>query len=65
MVVLVFCKNGKHKNEGTRVVTTLYTKYEDAQGHLTPQSVMGSIRDSNSFRPLRLSLLPARVKIKQ
>ena len=50
MVVLITCKNGedKIKNEGARVVTTLIIDFSDAQGQLTPKSVMESCRNSNS-----------------
>ena len=43
MVVLVTCKNegDEIKNEGARVLTTLYIDFSDAQGQLTPQSVVG------------------------
>ena len=42
MVVLVTCKNEEDtiKNEGARVVTTLFTNFSDAQGELTQKSVM-------------------------
>ena len=36
------------KNEGARVVTTLFINFSDAQGQLTPNSVMESCRNSNS-----------------
>ena len=36
--------------------------FPDAQGQLTPQSVVGSVRNSNSVETLRLSSLPARMK---
>ena len=43
MVFLVTCKNkeGPIKNEGARVLTTLNINFSDAQGQLTPQSVVG------------------------
>ena len=49
--VLVTCKNKEDpiKNEGARVLTTLYIAFSDAQGQLTPQSVVGFGRISNSF----------------
>ena len=31
-----------NKNEGARVVTTLYIDFSDAQGQLTPELVVGS-----------------------
>ena len=42
MVVLVICKNKEHsiENEGARVFTTLYIKFSDAQGQITPESVV-------------------------
>ena len=44
MVVLVTCKNEEDqiKNESARVVTTLFIDYSDAQGQLSPKSVMES-----------------------
>ena len=69
MHVLVFCKNEDDpiENEGTRVLTTfLHYKsigiFPDAQGHLTPQSLIRSGRISNSSEISWLSLLPARLK---
>ena len=49
---LVVCKNEEEpiKNEGARVVTTLFIKFSDAQGQLTPKSVMESCRNSNSSK---------------
>ena len=42
MGFLVACKNKEDpiKNEGARVVTTLFIDFSDAQGQLTPKSVM-------------------------
>ena len=44
MGLLVACKNEEDpiKNEGARVVTTLCINFSDAQGQLTPKSVMES-----------------------
>ena len=44
MGFLVACKNDKDpiKNEAARVVTTLFINFSDAQGELTPKSMMGS-----------------------
>ena len=44
MGLLVACKNEKDpiKNEGARVVTTLFINFSDAQGLLTQKCVMGS-----------------------
>ena len=50
MGLLVACKNEEDpiKYEGARVVTTLFINFSDAQGKLTPKSVMESCRNSNS-----------------
>ena len=50
MGLLVACKNEEDpiKNEGARVVTTLFINFSDAQGQLTLKSVMESCRNSNS-----------------
>ena len=52
MYLLFVCKNEEDpmKNEGARVVTTLFIKFLDAQGELTPKKVMGSWRNSNSSK---------------
>ena len=44
MGLLVVCKNEEDpiKNEGARVVTTLFINFFDAQGQLTSKSVMES-----------------------
>ena len=49
MGLLVACKNEEDpiKNEGARVVITLFINFSDAQGQLTPKSVMESCRNSN------------------
>ena len=64
MDFLVACKNEEDpiKNEGARVVTTLFLDFSDAQGQLTLKSVMESCRNSNSSELLWLVLLPARMK---
>ena len=64
MVVLVECKNEEDpiKNEGVRVVTTLFIDFSDAQGQLTLKSVMESCGNSNPSKLLWLTLLPARMK---
>ena len=64
MGVLVACKNEEDpiKNEGPRVVTTLFIDFSHAQGQLTPKSVMESCRNSNPFKLSWLILLPARMK---
>ena len=52
MGLLVACKIEEDpiKNEGARVVTTLFIHFSDAQGQLTPKSVMESCRNSNSSK---------------
>ena len=52
MGLLFACKNGEDpiKNEGARVVTTLFINFSGAQGQLTPKSVMESCRNSNSSK---------------
>ena len=64
MVVLVACKNKEDpiKNEGARVVTTLFIDFLDAQGQLTPKSMMESCRNSNPSKLLWLILLSGRMK---
>ena len=64
MSFLVACKNEEDpiKNEGARVVTTLFINFSDAQGQLTPKSVMESCQNSNSPELLGLVLLSARMK---
>ena len=59
MGLLVACKNEEDpiKNEGARVVTTLFINFSDAQGQLTPKSVMESCRNSNPSKLLWLVLL--------
>ena len=44
------------------MVTTLFINLSDAQGQLTPKSVMEYCRNSNSFQLLWLVLLSARIK---
>ena len=64
MGVLVACKNEEDpiKNEGARVVTTLFIDFSDAQGQLTPKSVIESCQNSNPSKLIGLTLLPARMK---
>ena len=64
MGVLVACQNEEDpiKIKGARVVTTLFIDYLDAQGQLTPKSMMESCQNSNPSKLLWLTLLPARIK---
>ena len=50
MGFFVACKNEEDpiKNLGARVVTTLFINFSDAQGQLTPKSVMESCPNSNA-----------------
>ena len=63
MGFLVACRNEEDsiKNEGVRVVTTLFIEFSDAQGQLAPKSVMESCRNSISSELLWLVLLSARM----
>ena len=62
MGVLIACKYDEDpiKNEGARVVTTLFIDFSQAQGQLTPKSVMESGQNSNLSKLLWLTLLPAK-----
>ena len=64
MGVLVACKNEEDpiKNEGAKMVTTLFIDFSHAQGQLTPKSVIESCRNSNPSKLLWLPLIPARMK---
>ena len=52
MGLLVACKNEEDpiKNEGARVVTTSFIYFSDAQGQLTPKSVMESCQNLRDIR---------------
>ena len=62
--VLVTCKYEEDpiKNEGARVVTTLYSNFSDAQGQITLVLVSVSGRNLNSSKLSCMSLLPARMR---
>ena len=57
MGLLVACKNEVDpiKNEGARVVTTLFINFSEAQEQLTLKSVMESCRNSNPSKLLWLA----------
>ena len=59
MGLLVACKNEEDpiKNEGARVVTTLFINFSDAQGQLTLKSVMESCRNSKLIQALIVVLI--------
>ena len=67
MVVLITCKNEEDpiKNEGARVFTTLNINFSDAQGQITPESMVVSGENSNSSDLSCMSSLPARMKMIQ
>ena len=52
MGLLVAFKNDEDpiKNEGARLVTTLFINFSDPQGQLTPKSVMESCHNSSSSK---------------
>ena len=56
---LVACKNEEDpiKNEGARVVTTLFINFSDAQWQLTPKSAVESCRNSNSSKLFIVALI--------
>ena len=64
MGLLVACKNEEDviKNEGARVVTTLFINSSDSKWQLTPKSVLKSCRNTNLSKLLWLVLLSARIK---
>ena len=65
MDVLITCKFEEDliKNEGARVVTTLYSNFSDAQGQITMVLVSVSGQNLNSFKFSCMSSLPARVRM--
>ena len=65
MNVLVTCKYEEDpiKNEGARVVTTLYSNFSDAQGQITLVLVSVSSRNLNSSKLSCMSSSPARMRI--
>ena len=65
MVVLVTCKNEEYliKNEGPRVLTTLYINFSDAQGQITLELVVISCRNLNSSKLSCMFSLPARMRM--
>ena len=65
MDVIVTCKYEEDpiKNEGARVVTTLYSNFSDAQGQTTLVLVLVSGRNLNSSKLSCMSSLPARMRM--
>ena len=64
VVILVTCKNEEDplKNKDASVATTQNIDFSNTQGQITPQSEVGSGRNSNSSEMLRMSLLLPRIK---
>ena len=65
MDVLITCKYEEDpiKNEGARVVTTLYINISDVQGQITLVLVVVSGRNLNSSKLSCMSSLPARMRM--
>ena len=65
MDILVTCKYEEDpiKNEGARVVTTLYSNFSNAQGQITLVLVSVSGRNLNSSKLLCMSSLPERMRM--
>ena len=65
MDVLATCKYEEDpiKNEGARVVTTLYSNFSDTQGQITLVLVSVSGLNLNSSKFSCMSLLPARMRM--
>ena len=59
MGVLVACKNEEDpiKNEGARVVTTLFVDFSHSQGQITPKLVMESCRNSKPIKAFMADLV--------
>ena len=64
MAILITSKYEENpiKIESARVATTLNIDFSNTQGQITPQSEVGSSRNSNSSEMLRMSLLLSRIK---
>ena len=65
MDVLITCKDEEDpiKNVGARVVTTLYSNFSDAQGHVSLVLVSVSGRKLNTSKHSCMSSLPARMRM--
>ena len=65
MVVLVTCKNEEDpiENVGARVFTTLFINFSDAQGQITVELVVVSVRNLNSSKLSCMSSSPARMRM--
>ena len=62
---LITCKFEEDliKNEGARVLTTLYINFSDVQGQITLVSVVVSGQNLNSSKLLCMSSLPTRMRL--
>ena len=65
MNVLVTCQYEEDpiKNRGTRVFTTLFINFSDAQGQITLELVVVSSPNLNSSKLICMSSLPARMRM--
>ena len=65
MDVLITCKYEKDpiKNEGTRVLTTLYINFSNAQGQITLMLAVVSSQNLSSSELSCMSSLPARMRM--
>ena len=65
MDVLITCKYEEDliKNEGARVLTTLYITFSDVQGQISLVMVVVSGRNLNSYKLSCMSSLPARMRL--
>ena len=65
MDVLITCQYEKDpiKNEGARVLTTLYINFSDAQGQITLKLMVVSGRNLTSPKLSCMSSLPARMRM--
>ena len=64
MDVLVTSKNKEepNKTKGASVATTLNIDFSNTQGQINPRSEVGSGRNSNLSKMLRMTLLLPRIK---
>ena len=65
MDVLITCHDEEDpiKNRGSRVFTTLYINFSDAQGQITLELVVVSGQNLNSSKLSCMSSLPARMRM--
>ena len=65
MDVLITCKYEEDpiQNRGARVFTTLYVNFSNAQGQITLELMVVSVRNLNSSKLSCMSLLPAGMRM--